>query len=92
MRLTPCTVDGPWPFERVIFTRVRDEDRRPTEWIEIVGEHPDGARSVKVLYDRLWEQMDSHMQWHHGKALTEPHTYDELRHAATRAAVAFLMD
>ena len=92
MEPAACTVSGYWPFEHVTITRVRDADGEPTEWVEIVGTRQGGERSVRVLYARLFEIMDAHMQSFHGKSLDDPHTFEELEHATIRAAVACLMD
>jgi hypothetical protein len=71
---------------------VRDEHKRPTEWIDLVGQHANGERSVRVRYSRLREQMETHLRWHHGTSLADSKDYEQLRHTTMRAAVALLMD
>lgn len=87
-----CTITGFWPFGHVTITRVRDADGEPTEWVEVVGSRQGGERSVRVLYARLFEIMDSQMGPFHGKSRDDPHTSESLEHATLRAAVACLMD
>ena len=92
MYVAPCTMDGPEPFDRVYLHRLKGDDGEPNGWVEIIGERAGGERSVRVLYERLWQQMEDHMRWHHGKALSDPHTFQEFEHATIRAAAAFLID
>lgn len=88
----PCPDDLYAPFDHVRLTRVRDDAGEPTDWVSLEALRDGGERSVTVRYQDLWQQMDTHVQLHHGKSLDDPHTFADLEHATIRAAVAFLMD
>jgi hypothetical protein len=92
MQVDPCTHDGPWPFDRIVLHRLQGEDGEPNGWVEIVGEREGGERSVRIPYERLWQQMEVHMRSNHGSSMDDVHSFEELEHATLRAAVVFLMD
>lgn len=92
MKVDPCTIDGPWPFDEVLITRERGPDDEPTGCVTIEGLRQGGAREVRIPYTRLWNQMETHVTSNHGKSLDDPMSSQELEHATIRAAVVFLID
>lgn len=56
------------------------------------GPRRGGARTVTIRYEDPWQQIEAHLQLHHGTSLSDLTSFSDLEHATIRAAVVFVMD